>query len=216
MSAAACGLFYDVFSTRIRSAGRHITAKNVSLTYHVFRGSNMKAIKKITLAAATLLGVAGAVLYSSCAKDECGAIECLNHGTCRGGKCQCIPGAGGASCEILYRKYYNGLYKGLPPDDPKSDTTNALMFDYGVADSPYNGMDMTWIDTANLTVAKLRIDFTSMTTAGSTFSVVPSTTGGVSYSGNGSVTEHEATVQLKRRFTGGSEDMVYFQNYIKQ
>lgn len=176
----------------------------------------MKAIKNITLAAVSLAGVLGAVLYSSCAKNQCGAVFCVNKGTCKNGMCTCLPGTGGVNCETMYRKVYAGAYQGLPPDNPKSDTINKLQFNYVDADSPYNSMELLWIDTANLTVVDLEINFVKHLTSGSTFTVVPTTFGGITYTGNGSVNEHEASLQLKRRYTGGADDMVYFTNYLRQ
>jgi len=168
------------------------------------------------LAGVTLFGVAGSVFYSSCAKDQCGAIQCINHGTCNNGQCRCLPGTGGANCQTIYRDAYRGDYRGVPPNDSMSTYMHTLQFRYTDGDTLYKEMDMLWIDENNQTVANVQINFMEQSLTSSTFSVVPTTAGGVTYTGNGTVNDRTATVQMKRTYAGGGHDIVFFNSYAKQ
>lgn len=177
----------------------------------------MRPIKQIALAAIVTLGTFSALVYSSCSKDECGAVTCLNHGTCMGGICKCPSGADGANCEIVYRKRYAGIFKGVPPDDPTSDTTNTLIFTSNDDDTTnYNTMDVTWVDTTANSVVTLPIELSSHSTGGSNFSVTPTTLNSVSYTGTGFLNNGMVSFQMKRRYANGSYNVVNFNNYIKQ
>lgn len=177
----------------------------------------MRPINQIALAAIVTLGTFSALVYSSCSKDECGAVTCLNHGTCLGGICKCPSGADGANCEIVYRKMYAGVFKGVPPDDPTSDTTNSLIFTSNDDDTAnYNTMDVTWVDTAANTVVTMPLELSSNFRGGSNFAITPTTQNSILYTGNGFLNNGTVTMQLKRRYTNGSYDVVNFSNYIKQ
>lgn len=176
----------------------------------------MKLIKNLMLAGVTALGIGGSVFYSSCAKDQCGAIQCINHGMCNNGACRCLPGTGGANCQTIYRDAYRGMYRGLPPNDSTSTNTHSLEFRYTDGDTLYKEMDLLWIDENNQTVANVQINFMEQSLTSSTFSVVPTTAGGVTYSGTGTVNDRTATVQMKRTYAGGGQDMVFFNSYVRQ
>jgi hypothetical protein len=176
----------------------------------------MKLIKNIMLAGVTALGISGSVFYSSCVKDQCGAMQCINHGICNNGQCRCLPGTAGANCQTIYRDAYKGFYKGQPPNDSSSVTTHALQFRYNDGDTLYKEMDMLWIDEMNQTVANVQINFQDQSLTGSTFSVVPTTSNGVTYTGNGTVTDRMATVHMIRTYASGGQDMLFFNSYIKQ
>lgn len=77
-------------------------------------------------------------------------------------------------------------------------------------------MDLLWIDENNQEIANVQINFMEQSLTSSTFSVVPTTVAGVTYTGNGTVNDRTATVQMKRTYAGGGQDMVFFNSYIKQ
>jgi hypothetical protein len=58
----------------------------------------MKSIRYVVLSSLLTLGVFGAVLYSSCNKDQCSGVTCANGGTCSGGNCTCPTGWSGTNC----------------------------------------------------------------------------------------------------------------------
>lgn len=176
----------------------------------------MKLIKNIMLAGVTALGIGGSVFYSSCVKDQCGAIQCINHSNCINGQCQCLPGTAGGNCQTIYRDAYRGFYKGVPPNDSTSTGMHSLLFRYTDGDTLYKEMDLLWFDENNQEIANVQINFMEQSLTSSTFSVVPTSAGGVTYSGNGTVSDRMATVQMKRTYTGGGYDMVYFNSYIRQ
>lgn len=60
-------------------------------------------MKYVALSAFLTLSAFCAVLYSSCTKDECKGVTCLNGGTCSGGTCTCPTGYEGTSCETESR-----------------------------------------------------------------------------------------------------------------
>src|SRR6185437_11259305 len=114
----------------------------------------MKSIKHIALVTIVMLSIFGAVLYTSCSKDTCKGVTCLNGGTCSGSVCACPTGIGGVNCETVYRTLYsNGPYGGnatyssnIPNDTAyiaHTDTNNTLSFSYG-NDSNYTKMYFTW------------------------------------------------------------------------
>jgi hypothetical protein len=160
----------------------------------------MRPLKHIALAAFVTLSTFSVLLYSSCVKNECGAVTCLNDGECTGGICKCVTGTDGANCE----------------DDPNSDTTNSLIFSASDDTTNYNLMDVTWVDTAAHTVVTLPIELSNNTTGGSNFSVTPTTITSVYYTGNGVINRNTVSLQLKRRYGNGAVDAVVFNNYIRQ
>jgi hypothetical protein len=181
----------------------------------------MKLIKLVALTAFITIGTLSAIVYTSCTKDACRGVTCLNKGTCTGGMCVCpgpadSSGIGGLNCEIVYRNLYAGNYKGYPksgagPKDsvssltffPKNDTTN------------YNTMTMVWKDTGTV-VANFEIKLIHHSSSGSTF-VVPSTPGtnGKTYSGSGTVSQTSASVTLKDE-TSTPAQYVILTNFTKQ
>lgn len=63
----------------------------------------MKSLKRIALSALLTFSAFGAVLYTSCNKDECKDVVCQNGGTCTGGTCTCTSGYEGTNCETAVR-----------------------------------------------------------------------------------------------------------------
>ena len=59
----------------------------------------MKSVRLIALSAILTFGTFGAIMYTSCTKDACKGVTCLNGGTCSGGTCTCPTGYIGASCQ---------------------------------------------------------------------------------------------------------------------
>ncbi|MCF8448940.1 MAG: hypothetical protein K9G49_03620 [Taibaiella sp.] len=176
----------------------------------------MKPIKQIALGAIVTLSIFCAVLYSSCAKNECGAVTCLNKGTCMGGICKCIQGIEGANCEIIYRKMYANTYVGTPPDDPASDTTNMLIFVATDDTTNYSSMEVLWIDTAGLTVVKLPVELSNNSSGGSSFNIIPTTKASIAYSGSGTISTTSASMTLRETYTGGGISTKTFNSYKRQ
>jgi hypothetical protein len=58
----------------------------------------MKSFRLIALSALITIGSLVSVIYTSCSKDECKSVTCLNGGTCSGGTCTCPTGYTGADC----------------------------------------------------------------------------------------------------------------------
>ena len=175
----------------------------------------MKPIKQIALGVLLTLSIFSAVIYSSCSKNECGAVTCLNKGVCVGGICKCTTGIYGANCELIYSKKYEGIYKGLPPDDASSDTTNTLIFSTTSDTTNYNLMDVLWIDTTGNVVVNLSIELTNNSSAGSNFNVSPVKVDNYTYTGVGSVDGTTASLRLTKTDTLGGSTNLYFNSYIR-
>ena len=170
----------------------------------------MKLIKHIALGAFLVLGVFCVALYStSCTKDSCKAVNCLNGGTCSGGHCTCLDsGVGGNNCETVYRLLYNNnTYAGnavityTPADSGytnHTDNGNTLTFSYSATDTVTTHMQLVYKDS-NATVLTVPIVLQNNSTAGSTFTI-RATSGGpgnaYTYTGSGSVSGNNATVNL--------------------
>lgn len=56
---------------------------------------------------------ASALLFTSCVKDPCRDVVCLNSGTCLDGTCLCQDWYEGANCGTEERAKYYGNYTGL-------------------------------------------------------------------------------------------------------
>lgn len=176
----------------------------------------MKAYKFLLLAFVVVLGVVSASVYSSCSKDQCGAVFCQNHGTCNGGICKCpAEGIDGANCEIIYRKLYDGYYKGNSPYAAIADSTNLLRFTASTDTTNFNLMTVDWIDTGNLTVVSLPLKLSNNTSAGSQFTIDTVTIAGIRYGGEGNISKTSASLRLQK-LTSGVLTTLNFNNYFRQ
>ncbi len=173
----------------------------------------MKSIKYMTLGVLIAVAMFCAATYvSSCSKDGCKGVTCLNQGVCQGGSCKCIDtGTGGTNCEIVYRLLYKNGYLGnavityshfdsLALDSGyinHTDNDDSIAFSIGT-DSFYNKMTMIWMDN-KVQMLSTQITLQNNTSSGSTF-IVPATQGGpgdsFSVSGNGSVSSTSASLNL--------------------
>ncbi len=55
-------------------------------------------LRSVLLSSALTIGLFGVVTYSSCVKDECENVSCLNGGSCKDGVCKCPSGYTGSNC----------------------------------------------------------------------------------------------------------------------
>jgi hypothetical protein len=73
----------------------------------------MKPIRNILLTAFLTLIVISSVIYiSSCKRDKCANVVCLNLGLCDGGNCVCMTGYEGIRCQTLSRDKLVATYSG--------------------------------------------------------------------------------------------------------
>ena len=190
----------------------------------------MKLIKQVALGSLLALCAYCAIIYASCTKDSCKAVNCLNGGTCSGAICTCDSGIGGTNCQTIYRTLYAGqggaaqnyvgsaviTYPSLDTAQIDSgyaghtDDSNTLAFSYG-SDSTYPKMHLIWYDGATNELSAT-IMLINNTVAGSTFSVVP-TAGGPSgsyvFSGTGTVSAISASVNLVGVSSNSATPTVY-------
>ena len=174
----------------------------------------MKYIKQLALCAVLTISAFCALMYSSCQKDTCKGVTCLNKSTCSAGSCQCPVGISGANCETVYRKMYDHVYQGSSPDpNNASDSTNTLTFIPDELDTAnYNTMHMRWTDTAAV-IVDLPITLANNSASGSVFTIESTNAGNVIYSGGGTISSTSVTMTLKETFTGGAVVELHFNNY---
>ena len=85
----------------------------------------MKSFKQIALGVMLAVSAFGTVLYTSCTKDECKDVVCLNGGTCSGGTCiGCNAGYEGATCQTVSRDKFVKTWNAA--DDLTGGTTHLV------------------------------------------------------------------------------------------
>ena len=72
----------------------------------------MTKTKSILVLAFLAFVFIGGIITSSCKKNACSGINCLNTGSCSNGKCTCPSGFTGTYCEIPKSAAYVGSYTG--------------------------------------------------------------------------------------------------------
>ncbi len=81
-------------------------------------------IRNIFISAFLTLAIFTAIAYTSCKKDKCENVICLNLGACDEGSCVCPIGYEGDRCEILSRDKFIFTYNGH--DTCNIDTTKTF------------------------------------------------------------------------------------------
>ncbi len=72
----------------------------------------MRPWKSIFWTISCFVALSFVVVYSSCEKDSCLELRCMNDGVCTNGFCQCPAGFEGAECEIEAATAFLGRYYG--------------------------------------------------------------------------------------------------------
>ena len=72
----------------------------------------MNIFRIVLLSAMTTVAIFSAVVYTSCNKDKCDKVVCLNLGACNNGNCTCPVGFEGNRCETLSRDKFIFTYNG--------------------------------------------------------------------------------------------------------
>lgn len=71
----------------------------------------MKFWKHTFVAVAAFLAISSTVLYTSCEKDGCLDLQCMNGGACTDGFCSCPTGFEGVTCdEFIAAKFLGSFY----------------------------------------------------------------------------------------------------------
>lgn len=183
----------------------------------------MKSIKYIITSAFVTLSVFGAVIYSSCSKDTCGAVTCLNKGTCSGGLCMCTEGIGGNNCETIYRNKYAYVYSGNASFASSVidsayvnfiDTNNTLSFAPTNDTTNYNTMMLTWRGTGSYG-ATMAITLSNNNSAGSNFTIEKTVVDTVYYTGSGTVSSNSASLTLKEWHRNSPSIIISLHNFTR-
>jgi hypothetical protein len=142
----------------------------------------MNFIKNIALSALLTIGAFGAVMYTSCNKDECKDVVCQNAGTCSGGTCICPTGYEGSRCEILSRDKMAGTYIGSEICDIGTDNYSVTI----ATNSNAVMVTITNIYNQNFTATGTLTSATSFSFSGSS--------GATTFSGTGTVVGNQLTL----------------------
>lgn len=173
----------------------------------------MRSVKHILLGVFVTLCVVGATLYSSCSKDVCKAVNCINGGTCGGGTCFCRDGVGGLNCEVIYRKKYENVYKGSGFDDTgKIYMDNTLSFT-SAPDTSYTQMNLFWTNPGGIT-ANFKIKLIENTANGSSFTTDSVVSGSTTYFGVGTVDAVKASLTITVRHDS-IKHIITLHNFVK-
>ncbi len=187
----------------------------------------MNIMKPVVISILLTLGIFCAVLYTSCSKDGCKGVYCMNNSSCSGGICQCTKqGIGGVNCEIIYRNLYAHIYKGVVNFAGKLDSATTIDSNIGnhlLTFSPANdtmsylGMTIAWKDSTSKLLVSLPITLTTNTASGSDFTVPATPADTFTYSGYGNVSPVSATLNLVRTHPHGSSKVnISFNSFTRQ
>jgi len=185
----------------------------------------MKSVNRIVFGVILAICSFGvAVYYTSCSKDGCKGVTCLNGSSCSGGICgPCSNGVGGNNCQIIYRELYANTYSGTAtynvsvPDTSygaHSDSSGSLIFSYG-ADTTYTLMTLKWLSNG-VQVFSTPITLTNNLPTGSNFTIDSVSANGYNYSGSGSVNGNLASLTLTQKQTGSPVVVITLNSFVKQ
>lgn len=73
----------------------------------------MNILRNVVLTTILTISVFSAVIYTSCKKDKCSNVICLNLGACDGGNCYCPTGYEGRRCDTLARNKFIFTFQGI-------------------------------------------------------------------------------------------------------
>ena len=176
----------------------------------------MKSIRLIALSALLTIGSFCAVTYTSCTKDECKSVTCLNGGTCSGGSCTCKSGIGGNSCETVYRNLYANNYQGTATDNGGFTYTNhRLNVTTGNDTSDYTKMSVQWASATNNGIVTLPVVISNNTASGSVFTVTRTTVDSFTYTGTGTISASAINMTLTEATPNTTAVIISFTNFLK-
>ena len=171
----------------------------------------MKIIKPVIITFILSLGIFCGVLYTSCSKDGCKGVNCLNGCSCSGGQCggaKLGQGIGGVNCEIIYRNLYAYTYKGVVNFNGNRDSLTTidsnfnyhlLVFSPNTNDTmSFETMTVAWEDSTQKLLVTLPITLTQNAASGSDFTVPGVAADTFTYVGYGNVSPISASMYLTR------------------
>lgn len=176
----------------------------------------MKPAKFIVIGILLAFGAFCAAVSSSCSKDSCKTVTCLNGGTCGGGTCNCLKkGTGGVNCEIIYRDQYANSYIGSGYDDSGiAYVNNTMVFNVGV-DSDYTRMQIVWNNPGVRSVT-LPVTLSHFSSSGSDITVTPTTKDTFSYTGSGFVSSTAASLTLTETHPNSTPVQITLHSFSRQ
>lgn len=175
----------------------------------------MKTIKHIALGSLLFFSVFCAALYSSCSKDACAGVTCLNTGTCNSGVCVCPTGTGGNNCEKLYRKLYAYTYKGTSTYDIiGADPNNTLAFE-AANDTPFTKMQLVWTNPGH-GIYRLPVVLTTTAATGANFVIPATPIDTFTYDGTGSINGTTVSMTITKNHPIGPKIVVSFNDFNRQ
>ncbi len=179
----------------------------------------MKSFRQIALSAALTFSAFGAVLYTSCNKDECKDVVCDNGGTCDAGKCTCPTGVGGSNCETVYRTTFANTYVGNGVDNgTPANTYTGFRAELKTVGTDLTAMEMAFKDNVGNAIFTAPITLSSFTTSGAVITITSTSANGFTYTGTGNITATNiSTLTINEKDNSDGSVVVYtFTNMAKQ
>lgn len=156
----------------------------------------MKSFKQIALSAFITISAFGAVLYTSCNKDECKDVVCQNGGTCSAGICTCATGYEGTNCETKSRDKFVGTYAGTEICTTGNDAYSVII------SANSDAIKLTMTGLYNDPTAPYTAICTMTSATAFTFSGSSSASTSIIFSGTGTLASN--TVTIKYTVTNGA------------
>jgi hypothetical protein len=183
--------------------------------------SSIKSLRNIALSAIITLSIFCGIVYTSCTKNACKGVTCLNGGTCGGGICVCKTGIGGNNCQTIYRNLYSNTYTGnaaYSSSDTNfvnhTDANNQLIFNAGTDTTNFNNMQLVW-KRPGLPTVSMPIVLSNNSSTGSNFVVTPSALDTGTFGGSGAINNNSASVNLIETFPHSAPVIITLSNFTR-
>ena len=200
-------------------------------------------LKFLTAVFACVFALGSVVYISSCKKDTCKDVQCLNNGVCDEGTCDCVNGFTGDRCQIAPPDpcedvvCQNGgtcidgtceCATGYEGTNCETEVRSKFIGTYlvnGSVNCPVtgngtvSGMTLT-VQSSASGIAKVLLQFGGVsltaTVSGSTLTIDPATLNGYTYTGNGSLTSNVISLSINEADPNVPETCVYSLSGPKQ
>ena len=164
----------------------------------------MKKSASILFAIVSVLMIFTTVVYTGCKKDKCKGISCSNGGSCKDGNCVCATGYAGSKCEDEVRQSYVKKYVGTGMDT-EGDKYPESEFSFTTNGDDVNAMKVEIKEVNGNPVNTFEIKLETNTS----YSIVPKTDDGITYSGGGTIGASTASMEIKVEANGRSFTVTY-------
>ena len=178
----------------------------------------MKLIVRVAVSILFALMFSGTLFYASCKKgDNCAGVSCMHTGTCSDGFCVCPTGVGGDTCQKIFREYYDNKYVGTANVNT-AHITYRLVFSIPATTSNFVSMQLSVQTGAGgaTNIPVLPLVLNNPTSTVGNFNITPTTVGGYTYTGTGTVYAKLASLELHKTPAAGADTTYICTNFAVQ